>query len=314
MLASPGDLPSGTRDDAYGYELKWDGVRAVTYIAPGTHRILSRSDKDVSRGYPELADLAAAVGSRQVVLDGEIVAFDESGRPSFGRLQPRMHVEDPAQAKRLAAETPVTYLLFDVLHLDGVDLLGQAYVERRAILEDLALRSSRWDTPPYFLGGGARAVELSRAQGIEGILAKRLDSVYEPGRRSRAWIKVKNLRTQEVVIGGWKPGQGRRGGGVGSLLLGIPSAEGLGYVGHVGTGFTDRMLTFLGEQMRGLARETSPFGTEVPARDARDAHWVEPVLVGEVAFGEWTPDSRMRHPSWRGLRPDKSAAEVHRES
>ena len=314
MLATLGELPAASRDSEYGYELKWDGVRTVAYIATGTFRLMSRNDKDVTRSYPELTDLSIAVNDRQLVLDGEIVAFDDAGRPSFGALQYRMHVGDPAQARRLAAKSPVTYLLFDILHLDGTTLTGRTYTQRREVLDALALRGPRWDTPPYFAGGGSAAQSLSQTQGMEGIVAKRLDSIYEPGRRSRNWIKVKNLRTQEVIIGGWKPGQGRRGGGIGSLLLGIHGDEGLVYVGHVGTGFTDRMLADLGERLRGLARETSPFDTAVPARDGKDAHWVGPTLVGEVAFGEWTPDGRMRHPSWRGLRPDKSPAEVRRES
>jgi bifunctional non-homologous end joining protein LigD len=314
MLATLGELPAASRDGEYGYELKWDGVRTVAYIATGIFRLMSRNDKDVTRSYPELTDLSVAVNDRQLVLDGEIVAFDDAGRPSFGTLQYRMHVGDPAQARRLAAKSPVTYLLFDILHLDGTTLTGRTYTQRREVLDALALRGPRWDTPPYFAGGGSAAQSLSKTQGMEGIVAKRLDSIYEPGRRSRSWIKVKNLRTQEVIIGGWKPGQGRRGGGIGSLLLGIQGDEGLVYVGHVGTGFTDRMLADLGERLRGLARETSPFDTAVPARDGKDAHWVGPTLVGEVAFGEWTPDGRMRHPSWRGLRPDKSPAEVRRES
>jgi bifunctional non-homologous end joining protein LigD len=314
MLATLGDLPPTSRDEDYGYELKWDGVRAVAYIATGTFRLMSRSDKDVTTSYPELADLGTAASGRQLVLDGEIVAFDDGGRPSFAALQYRMHVGDPAQARRLAVKSPVTYLLFDVLHLDETTLTEGTYAERREILEALALRGPRWDTPPYFAGGGPAARSLSRAQGLEGIVAKRLDSIYEPGRRSRNWIKVKNLWTQEVIIGGWKPGQGRRGGGIGSLLLGVQGDEGLVYVGHVGTGFTDRMLADLGDRLRGLARQTPPFDTPVPPRDAKDAHWVEPTLVGEVRFGEWTPDARMRHPSWRGLRQDKSPAEVRRES
>ena len=314
MMATLGELPPASRDGEYGYELKWDGVRAVAYIATGTFRLMSRNDKDVTGSYPELTDLGAAVDGRQLILDGEIVAFDAAGRPSFGALQYRMHVGDPAQARQLAARAPVTYLLFDLLHVDGTILTGRTYTERREILDALALSGPRWDTPPYFAGGGSQALALSRAQGMEGIVAKRLDSVYEPGRRSRNWVKVKNLLTQEVIIGGWKPGQGRRGGGIGSLLLGIQGDEGLIYVGHVGTGFTDRMLADLGERLRGLARPTTPFDTPVPARDAKDAHWVEPRLVGEVSFGEWTADGRMRHPSWRGLRPDKSPAEVRSES
>jgi bifunctional non-homologous end joining protein LigD len=154
----------------------------------------------------------------------------------------------------------------------------------------------------------------AQEQQLEGIVAKRLDSVYEPGRRSKNWIKVKLVNTQEVVLGGWKPGKGRRAGTVGSLLLGIPGPGGLQYVGHVGTGFTREMLDDLHRRLRALERKTSPFAGELPPRDAKDAHWVTPKLVGEVSFSEWTRDGRLRHPSWRGLRPDKSPGEVIRES
>lgn len=313
MLATPGDLPSPARDDEFGYELKWDGVRAVTYIGPGEFRMLSRNDKSIAVSYPELADLADAVDG-EVVLDGEIVAFDENGVPSFGRLQHRMHVGDPVQAGRLASTVPVTYLVFDLLYLAGRELLSLPYVSRRELLDSLDLRSARWDVPPYFSGGGAAVLELSRSHRLEGVVAKRLDSVYEPGRRSRSWIKVKTFRTQEVVIGGWRPGKGSRGATLGSLLVGVPGAQGLDYVGRVGTGFTERMLAHLLAVLRPLERPTSPFTDTVPAVDARDARWVEPRLVGEVAFGHWTADGRLRHPSWRGLRPDKDPREVVRES
>lgn len=313
MLAVPGVLPPARRDDDYGYELKWDGVRTVGYFGGRRLRLMSRNDRDALVSYPEMADLAAAVEGQRLVLDGEIVAFDESGRPSFGRLQSRMHVADPKQAARLAGTVPVNYLFFDLLFVDGADLTGLPYSARRELLESLELRGPRWDTPPYFQGGGADALSVSRIQGLEGIVAKRLESVYQPGRRSTDWIKVKIFRTQEVVIGGWRPGQGSRSRTFGSLLMGIPGEAGLEYVGHVGSGFTERILADLMTKLRALERTRSPFGSALPAKDAKDAHWVRPTLVGEVAYGEWTADGRLRHPSWRGLRPDKDPKSVVRE-
>jgi bifunctional non-homologous end joining protein LigD len=178
----------------------------------------------------------------------------------------------------------------------------------------LALSGPAWQTPPHFVGGGAAVHAASREQGLEGVIAKKLDSRYFPGKRSDCWLKVKNLRTQEVVIGGWKPGEGRRKGAIGSLLVGVPGPEGLDYVGHVGTGFTDKMLRDLESDLGRLVRDESPFSRPLPRAQAKDARWVEPELVGEVAFSEWTREARLRHPTWRGLRPDKSPAEVVRES
>jgi bifunctional non-homologous end joining protein LigD len=315
MLATLGELPPSTEDGRYTYEHKWDGVRAVVYVESGRVRVMTRNDIDVTRTYPELGGLGAAVGGLSLVLDGEIVAFDaERGGVSFGALQPRMHVQNPAQIRRLAEQVPVTYCVFDVLYLDGYRTTELSYRERRELLEGLGLRGPHWDTPAVASGGGAQALAASKRLGLEGIVAKRLDSVYEPGRRSRAWIKVKNVTAQEVVIGGWTPGQGRRAGTVGSLLLGIPAEEGLEFVGGVGTGFTQQMLADLYGRLRPLERKTSPFARELPARDRKNAHWVTPRLVGEVTFGEWTRDGRLRHPAWRGLRPDKSPDEVVRES
>jgi bifunctional non-homologous end joining protein LigD len=304
------------RDDAkWAYEFKWDGVRATTYVDAGSLRVLSRNEKDVTATYPELRQLAESLGSRQVVLDGELVAMDEAGRPSFGALQPRMHVTQAAAIRRLVAEIPVTYLVFDVLYLDGRSLLDVAYAERRQVLESLELSGARWQTPPSFDGGGAAVLKASGEQGLEGVVAKRLDSRYAPGKRADSWLKVKNLRTQEVVIGGWKPGEGRRANMIGSLLFGVPDDNGaLQYAGHVGTGFTEQMLRDLEADLSQLVRDASPFADTVPREHARDAHWVEPRLVGEVRFGEWTRDGRLRHPAWRGLRTDKSPDEVVRES
>jgi bifunctional non-homologous end joining protein LigD len=313
MLAVPREaLPAD--DDAYGYEFKWDGVRAMVYVDGGRPRVMSRNDRDVTQSYPELRELAESLGSRQVVLDGEIVAFDAEGRPSFEALQSRMHVTKSAQVRALMAQTPATYLIFDVLHLDGGSLLDEPYVERRRVLEALALAGPSWQTSPHFEGDGDAVLAASRVQGLEGVLAKRLDSHYFPGKRSDCWVKVKNLRTQEVVIGGWKSGAGRRAGSIGSLLLGVPGPDGLAFAGHVGTGFTEKMLRDLEAQLAPLARDTSPFGTPVPHEHARSAHWVEPSVVGEVVFGEWTREGRLRHPAWRGLRPDKLPDEVVKES
>jgi bifunctional non-homologous end joining protein LigD len=312
MLATPGTLPSPDEEARWAFEMKWDGVRAMVYLDGSRVRVLTRNDREVASTYPELVGLGEALGGVDAVLDGEIVAFDPRGRPSFGDLQARMHVQRPSAALR--AQVPVTFLAFDVCFLGDESLVRRPYVERRAVLEELDLNGNRWATPPVFDGDGAAALAASQSQDLEGVLAKRRDSIYEPGKRSRSWVKVKRLRMQEVVICGWQPGGGRREGGIGSLLLGVHDEAGaLVYAGHVGTGFTDRMLDDLQARLRPLARQTSPLASDVPRAQLRDARWVSPRLVGEVAFGEWTRDGRMRHPVWRGLRPDKQAAEVVRE-
>ena len=312
MLATPGELPGAEQEDRWAFEMKWDGVRAMVYLDGSGVRVLTRNDREVASTYPELRGLGDALGAQGAVLDGEIVALDPRGRPSFGELQARMHVQHPSAA--LLAQVPVTLLVFDVCHLAGRSLLRLPYDDRREVLESLGVDGPRWATPPAFSGDGAAALDASRSQGLEGVLAKRRDSVYEPGKRSRSWVKVKHVRMQEVVVCGWQPGGGRRSGGIGSLLLGVHDDEGrLVYAGHVGTGFTERMLDDLLARLRPLERKTSPLASEVPRAQVKDARWVSPRLVGEVAFGEWTRDGRMRHPVWRGLRPDKAVEEVVRE-
>ena len=313
MLAVPRDeLPRD--DDAFAYEFKWDGVRAIVYVDGGRPRVLSRNDRDVTASYPELRVMAERLGSHRVVLDGEIVAMDDMGRPSFEALQSRMHVTNAAQVRRLTAQTPATFLAFDLLYCDGVSLVDLPYEQRREALDSLELAGPSWQTTPVFFGGGEAVLAASKQQGLEGIVAKRRDSRYYAGKRSDCWLKLKNLRTLDVIIGGWKPGEGRRKGAIGSLLLGVPGDAGLEYAGHVGTGFTDKMLRDLEADLEPLHRDTPPFATTVPREHARDARWVEPEIVGEVAFTEWTREGRLRHPAWRGLRPDKSASEVVRES
>jgi bifunctional non-homologous end joining protein LigD len=316
-LPRPGEIapmlvtlsPAVPAGDEYAYEMKWDGVRAVARVDGGTAVLTSRNDKDMTVSYPELS---GAAPDAQLLLDGEIVAFDRTGAPSFRLLQRRMHVAGAADSERLAASIPAAYLVFDVLYADGRSWLRRPYEERRERLDELGL-SGTWQVPPVFGRNGDDALAASKEHRLEGVVAKRLGSSYQPGVRNRDWLKVKNVRAQEVVIGGWKPGAGRRAGAIGSLLLGIPGENGLDYVGKVGTGFTDDALAVLADRLSPLERNTSPF-PDIPRADARDAQWVSPSLVGEVAFGEWTGDGRLRHPAWRGLRADKSAADVIRES
>jgi bifunctional non-homologous end joining protein LigD len=313
MLATA-TLELPRNEDAWGYEFKWDGVRAVVYIEGGKARAMSRNAKDFSDSYPELQELAAALGRKKLILDGELVAFDEAGRPSFSALQSRMHVNNAATVDRLRSTTPVTYLAFDLLEARGQSLLDQPYSERRKRLVDLGINGDWWQVPPATQGDGQAMFAASQKNQLEGIVMKRLDSRYVPGQRSKAWLKLKNFKTQEVVIAGWKPGEGNRAGLVGSLLLGVPDDDGeLRYAGHVGTGFTDSMLRALQEDLAPLTTDEAPFLDPVPRPHAKDARWVRPELVGEVQFGEWTGEGRLRHPSWRGMRLDKTASEVRRE-
>jgi bifunctional non-homologous end joining protein LigD len=304
MLASlRRELPRD--DDRYGWEFKWDGVRAIGYLSGGAIRLVSRAGKDMTASYPELAVLAGRVPG-PAILDGEIVAIAH-GRPDFELLQSRMHVQHPPG--RLVQAVPVQLYLFDLLYQRERSLLGAPYTQRRDRLEDLGLDQDPVRTPPR-CGGGAEDIQaVSLAHGLEGIVGKPLASHYYPGQR-RDWIKVKNVRHQEVVICGWRPGQGRRADAIGSLLLGVYDAGRLRYAGHVGTGFTQVMLADLIRQLRPLETATSPFGTPVPAQHARGARWVKPRLVGEVTFAEWTSAGSMRHPSWLGLRPGKSPDKV----
>jgi bifunctional non-homologous end joining protein LigD len=219
-----------------------------------------------------------------------------------------MHRTGPEVA-RMAAAAPVSYLVFDLLALDGESLLALPYTERRERLDALAVASDRWVSTPWFRGNGAQVQAASRENGLEGVVVKRLDSPYRPGGRGPDWRKVKNLRTQSVVVGGWRPGAGRRAGGIGSLLLGVHDDDGrLVFAGHVGTGFTAKALADLAPLL--TARTSSPFADVLPREVTRDAHWVEPRLVGEVAFGEWTREGRLRHPAWRGLREDLDPDDV----
>jgi bifunctional non-homologous end joining protein LigD len=296
-------------DDRYGWEFKWDGVRAIAYLTDGQVRLLSRTGHDITGSYPELAVLAGRVGT-PVIVDGEIIAIRD-GRPDFGLLQSRMHVRHPPAS--LVRQVPVQLYLFDLLHHDGQSLLSVPYTARRERLEELGLDADPVRTTPWYPGGAADVLAASLAHALEGVIGKPLASAYHPGQR-RDWIKIKNIRHAEVIICGWKPGQGRRADTIGSLLVGVRDGPRLRYAGHVGTGFTQADLADLMGRLSPLRRGDSPFGTAVPAPHARGAHWVQPRLVGEVAFTEWTSEKVLRHPTWRGLRSDKNPGQVHQES
>lgn len=310
MMARLGTLTS-VQGAGWAVEMKWDGVRALAYIEGGSVRLMSRNTKDITPAYPELQLMAGSTGGRAAVIDGEIVAFDEAGRPSFEALQPRMHQRNPAAVAELTRVVPVTFMAFDILHLDDDSVVGRPYTDRRELLENTLRPGYRWEVPVWFADHADRAFDSSRQLGLEGVVCKRLGSPYRPGRRSGEWTKVKNVSAAEVVIGGWRPGGGRRSGMIGSLLLGAYDPRGrLMYVGHVGTGFTQAMLRDLQERLAPLERPDPPFDEPVPREHARDARWVEPRIVGEVQYAEVTGDGRLRHPSWRGLRPDREPDEA----
>jgi len=309
---------TGSPGLARGYdwaEIKWDGARAIGTWADGRLTLRARSGTDITARYPELtADGAPHLPASDAVIDGEIVAFDAQGRPSFTRLQNRMHLTRGREIEREVVRTPVVYLLFDLMRLDGHDLTRMPLRRRRELLEQLASDlDAPVQVPPVFDDLDA-AMEMSGRYGLEGVVAKDPGSPYRPGARSSSWLKLKHTRTQEVVVVGIRPGQGNRREGIGSLLLAVPDDDGaLRYVGRVGTGFTDRMLSDLRARLEPL-RTGSPGLDGVPAPDASDAEWVRPELVGEVEFANWSPSGILRHSRWRGLRPDKSPEEVRRES
>ncbi|NJC69256.1 DNA ligase [Planosporangium thailandense] len=299
MLATAGALPTGP---GWGYELKWDGVRAIAVCGGASARFYGRRGNDITAGYPELAGLAD-VGD--AVLDGEIVVMDAAGRPSFRDLAERMHVRNHHKAARLAARVPVSFLIFDVLRLGGVDLLDVPYVERRALLEELDPAGERWLVPPAFDDGPATEA-ASREHGLEGVVAKRLAAPYRPGLRSPDWVKVKAEQTGDFVVGGWRPGVRAIGG----LLVGVPGRDGVIFRGRVGGGISDGAHRQLLEVLRPLVVADPPFAQALPREDSRGAMWVRPQVVVEIRFAQRTLDGRLRFPRFLRLRPDKAPEDV----
>lgn len=307
MLATLGQPPGG--DDWVG-ELKWDGVRGVASIASGQLGLFSRREQPIGGNYPELRDLPTLLRGRDAVLDGEIVALDEAGRPRFGRLQSRIQVARPSRV--LLEQVPVHFYVFDLLGLDGESTMSLPYLTRRAMLAELDLTGERVVVPPHFHDiAPAALLEVAAEHRLEGIVSKRKDSLYRPGIRSPSWIKTPLRPRTEVIIGGWTPGSGRRAGTFGALLVGAHAEDRqLVWLGNVGTGFTDIMLAQLLQQFAALERTRSPFAGDIPLAFSRDARWVEPVLVADVEYAELTTDMKLRKASFKGLRADKPPENV----
>jgi len=289
------ELPTGP---GWAYEVKWDGVRVLADTTGGRLRLLSRTERDVTVAYPELAGLAGIQG---VVLDGEVVAMVD-GVPSFAALAERMHVRDGARARALAANHPVSYVVFDVLRLYGVDLTRRSFDERRSTLERLDLPAPAQLSPVY--DDRDDLWQVTFEHGLEGVLAKRRASTYQPGRRSRDWVKAAHRISRTAVVGGWR-GESTGSGRLGAVLLGAPDAAGsLRYLGRAGSGLAGPLGVDLTRLLAPRGRPSSPFAEPVPALDARGAHWCEPDLVVDVAYLTRTPGGRLRHPVVRGVRDD----------
>lgn len=310
MLAVSGELPDD--DERWAFEPKWDGVRVIACLDTGELRLWSRLGNLVTASYPELSvlgDLLHASAS----LDGEVVAFNEHGRPDFGLLQRRIHLTRQSDVRRARRSVRVAYVLFDLLHLDGHDTLALPYQARRELLDELELGGAAGvQVPPYTAGHGADLLAATQELGLEGVVAKRLDSPYVPGKRVDTWRKKKHATTRDVLVAGWLPGEGRRAGTIGALVLALPGADGrLRHVGQVGTGFTDRLLDDLYALLAAEETPDSPLRGQLEPSAERVVHWVAPVRVAEVEYTGWTRDRRrLRSAVWRGLRPDVDPGEV----
>lgn len=300
--------------DGWGYELKWDGMRIVTFIDVGGLRLQTANLKDSTASFPELAGLADAFdGLNSVILDGEVVAIGDDGSPSFSLLQQRMHVSNQEEAWRRAAEVPVSYAVFDLLHLDGHDTMTLPFQDRRRLLETLVEPGLHWRLTDLHLGDPSDLLSNVIDRGLEGLVAKRLSSVYQEGKRPRTWRKIKPRCRQEFIVGGWSEGRDGLSGTVGSLLLGVMVDGQIQHCGSVGSGLNTTSRGEWSARLEETERDESPFSGRVPEAVGRSLRWCEPGSVIEVAFGEWTPDGHLRHPVYLGLRTDKHPNDVTRE-
>lgn len=315
MLAKAGKLPE-REDGTWGYEIKWDGIRALMFLRDGRLRMQSRRMEDVTMRYPELEAAAEAFAGRALVLDGELVARDEEGRPRFQLVQRRMGLTSAAAVEQRRRQTPIDFIAFDLLHVDGRDLRPLPYSDRREALAELGFDGGCWSAPAHRLEGGRDLLAAARQRGLEGVVAKKLDSPYREGRRSGEWIKERIWNEQEFVIGGHLPGEGKRAESVGSLLVGYHDDDGrLNFAGGVGSGLANEDLRFLTEELAKIRREDSPFdGARVRGPKARLAVFCEPKLVCQVSWSEWTSQGTLRQPAFKGMRTDKDPREVVRET
>jgi bifunctional non-homologous end joining protein LigD len=308
MLASAGTvIPDGPE---WTHEVKWDGMRVLADVSGGRLRLSSRNENDVSASFPELTALTGPGLPGDLLLDGEVVALD-AGIPSFSALAERMHVSSARKALRLAVAQPVTFMAFDLLRLDGVDLTAQPLTQRRAALEGIGLTGPSVQVPPTFQDGMAlQAATLE--QGLEGVVSKRLSSRYRPGRRSPDWLKFPHRASRSVVIGGWRLETGSDSR-LGAVLVGRPTPDGLVYLGRVGSGLAGREQERVRSALQDRRIDTSPFAGEIPPIDAQGTTWVRPDVVIDVQSLGLSPQGRLRQPAYRGLRPDLSADDVHEE-
>ena len=307
MKAVAGRLPIG---DDWVYEIKWDGMRAITTVNAEGVRAHSSRLNEITHRFPELAALVDGIAV-DAVLDGELIALGDDGLPSFSRLQSRMHLDRPHDIARKAAEIPVVYVIFDVLAIDGTDTLALPHEQRRHLLEELVEPGPTWQLAGVHHDEPEALLEAVVDRGMEGLVAKRRGSTYQPGARSADWVKIKPRRRQELVVGGLLSGEGGRAGSVGAVLVGHHDPTGLRFAGRVGSGLTQPESRALIQLVRPTDR--SPFVDDVPPVPGRTITFVEPELVVEVAFGEWTPDGNLRHPVYLGRRPDVDPANVPRE-
>lgn len=310
MKAAPGELPRNDADD-WAYEIKWDGMRAIVQIEDGDHRIWSSNEIDATARFPELKAVVTSTGARSVTLDGEIVAFDERGNPSFQLLQSRIHVDRKADPAVRAQQTPVTLVVFDLLRIDGNELISLPWSTRRRALEQLVEPGPHWQVASVADDGHALLAAVAERK-LEGVVAKRRDSVYQPGRRSPLWRKIKLRTHDEFVVGGWTEGERSRAGSIGALLIGFYDEDGdLCYAGRVGSGLSESSIRELTDLFAAQPSPGNPFAKGViPPADVRRAHWVEPTVVVEVAYADITRDGKPRHPSYLGRRIDKAARDV----
>ena len=298
MLATKGThVPTGA---GWVHEVKWDGVRVLTDVRDGRARMWSRNGNDVTIAWPEISP--PPLGDRDLLVDGEIIALNEHGLPDFRVLQDRMHVRRATAAERLSTTVPATYMVFDVLRLDGRDLTGEPLEGRRLLLEALGLGST-WQVPATY-DDGPMLFDATKQQGLEGIVSKRRSSRYVFGMRTPHWLKFAHRLNATYVVGGWRPQEGTTSGDLAAVLVGEPTPQGLLYRGRVGSGIARKASQRLTELLAPLERSDSPFDDEVPRIDARGTHWVEPVVVIEVDSHQTARNQRLRQPSYRGVRAD----------
>jgi bifunctional non-homologous end joining protein LigD len=285
MRAAIGTLPQD--EENWAFEIKWDGYRTLAFVDGGQTRLQSSNLIDVTAKYPELADFAESVNAGSAIVDGELVVLDSEGRPSFELMQ--QHA------------TQVAFYIFDVLSVDGHDTISLIYEQRRELIGGLVEQGQNWMVPSHRIGDGASLLAATVERGLEGVMAKRLGSAYVPGKRTPNWRKVKNRRTVEVVIGGYKPGTGNRESTFGALLVGVPEPGGLRFAGGVGTGFNQRTLRDLLARLKRLRTEACPFRSLPPREYSRDAIWVRPELRATVEITEFTNEGYVRQSSFTGL-------------